>query len=135
MTPKQIVQSFYDFDLGKETEAIALFHDDCELHWNSSKGFTTLHHKEIKIMLDGIRQSYVSFKHRLSHLLVDENSVTARFTVYVVPIENPDEEEEVLAHFISIWEVKDGKLYKGYEISQLSDENPASLKTFSEIKV
>ncbi|MEO6348240.1 MAG: nuclear transport factor 2 family protein [Aquaticitalea sp.] len=135
MTPKGIVQSFYDLDLGKDSKALSLFHKDCELHWNSSKGFTTLHYKDIKVMLDGIRKSYVSFKHHLSHLLAEGNNVTARFSIYVVPIENPKEEEEALAHFISIWEVKDGKLYKGYEISQMADENPASLKTFSEIKV
>ncbi len=85
-------------------------------------------------MLEGVRKSFLSFQYRLSHLLEDENIVTARYTIYVTPIEKPDE-EEALAHFISIWEVKGDKLFKGYEISQMADENPASLKTFSEIKI
>lgn len=135
MTPKQIVQSFYEMDLGKDATAISLFHKECELHWNSSKGFITLHYVEIKTILNGIRQSYVTFKNRISHVLEDDNTVTVRYTIYVTPIENPDEEEEALAHFISIWEVKDGKLFKGYEISQMADGNPESLKTFSEIKM
>lgn len=134
MTAKQVVQGFYNLDLGNETEAISMFHKDCDLHWNSSKGFTAWNYSSIKDMLDSIRKSYLSFRYRLSHLLEDGNIVTARYTIYVTPIERPDEEEP-LAHFISIWEVKDDKLYKGYEISQMADENPASLKTFSEIKL
>lgn len=134
MTAKKVVQNFYDMDLAQETKTMSMFHKDCELYWNSSKGFTTLNYSGINDMLEGLRKSFLSFKYRLSHLLADENIVTARYTIYVTPIEKP-EEEEALAHFISIWEVKDGKLYRGYEISQMADENPASLKTFSEIKI
>ncbi len=134
MTAKETIKQFYDLDLAQNKEAISMFHKDCELHWNSSKGFTSLHYNDIKNMLEDVQKSYVSFRYRLSHLLVDENTVTSRYTIYVIPIEKMDEEEP-LAHFISIWEVKDGKLFKGYEISQLADENPASLKTFSEIKI
>lgn len=134
MTAKKVVQRFYDLDLAKDKQAIAMFHKDCQLHWNSTKGFVTLNYNGIQDMLEGVQKSFDSFKYRVSHLLQDENTVTARYTIYVVPIEKM-EEEEPLAHFISIWEVKDGKLYKGYEISQMADENPASLKTFSEIKI
>ncbi len=134
MTAKETIKQFYDLDLAQNKEAITMFHKDCELHWNSSKGFTTLHYNDIKNMLEDVQRSYVSFRYKLSHLLVDDTMVTSRYTIYVVPIEKMDEEEP-LAHFISIWEVKDGKLFKGYEISQMADENPASLKTFSQIKI
>lgn len=134
MTAKNVVQRFYDLDLAKDNQALSMFHKDCELHWNSSKGFTSYDYNGIKTILEGVQKSYISFKYRLSHLLEDENTVTARYTIYVIPIEKM-EEEEPLAHFISIWEVKEGKLFKGYEISQMADENPASLRTFSEIKI
>ena len=45
------------------------------------------------------------------------------------------EKEDPLAHFITIWEVKDGKLFKGYEISQLADDSSESLNSYAEIKV
>lgn len=134
MSPKKIVKRFYDLDLAKDENAISHFHKDCQLHWNSSQGFTVLDYEGIDLMLEGVRKSFLSFKYRLSHLLKDDKTVTARYTVYAIPIENPDEEQP-LAHFISIWEVKKGKLFKGYEISQLANEDPASLKTFSEIKL
>jgi hypothetical protein len=40
-----------------------------------------------------------------------------------------------MAHFITIWELKDNKLYRGYEISQQADVSLESLKSFSKIKV
>jgi hypothetical protein len=36
----------------------------------------------------------------------------------VKTIENP-REEMLLAHFFVIWEIKDDKLFRGYQISQL----------------
>jgi len=49
-------------------------------------------------------------------------------------IENPSKEVP-LAHYITIWEVKDGKLFLGHEISQLADDSVVSLNSFSKIKV
>ncbi|MGJ8593013.1 MAG: nuclear transport factor 2 family protein [Aquaticitalea sp.] len=134
MTAKKILKRFYDIDLATDENAMSYFHKDCQLHWNSSQGFIVLGYEEIKSMLESIRKSYISFKYRLSHLLEDDKTVTARYTIYVTPIENPDDEQP-LAHFISIWELKNEQLFMGYEISQLADEDPSSMKTFSEIKI
>ena len=41
----------------------------------------------------------------------------------------------LLAHFITIWEVKDDKMYRGFEISQLADISSESLNSYAEIKV
>ncbi len=133
MNAKKVLERFYQLDLAQEEDAISHFHEDCQLHWNSSKGFTVLDHAGIEAMFCDIRKSFLTFKYRLSHLLKDGQSITARYTIYATPIENPDEEQP-LAHFISIWEVKDEKLYKGYEISQLYNEDTASLKSFKNYK-
>ena len=134
MSAKKVVKSFYDLDLSKAENVMDLFHKDCSLQWNSSNGFTTFDYDGVKNMLAGLKRSFLSFKFRVSHLLEDENNVTARYTIYVTSIERP-EEEDPLAHFISIWEVKDDKLYKGYEISQLADDSTASLNSYAQIKV
>jgi len=130
MSPKKIVKRFYNLDLAKDEDVMSFFHKNCKLHWNTSKGFTALDYQGIEAMLIGIKKSYISFKYKLSHLLEEGNSVTARYTIYVTPIENPDEEQP-LAHFISIWELKKEKLYRGYEISQLADEDPVNIKSFT----
>ncbi|MBN2868229.1 MAG: nuclear transport factor 2 family protein [Flavobacteriaceae bacterium] len=134
MTAKEVVNSFYSLDLAKDNEAIKHIHKDCLLHWNSSKGYMCSDYKMIKERIETLKKAFHSFNYRLSHLLEDDNTVTARYTIYVTSIEKLDEEEP-LAHFITIWEVKDGQLYKGFEISQLVDENSQNLNSFSEIKV
>ncbi|RKE95327.1 nuclear transport factor 2 family protein [Ichthyenterobacterium magnum] len=134
MTAKEVARAFYDLDLVKDTNAISHFHPECELQWNSTKGFTTFNYKGIKNMLEGVQNSFLSFKYRLSHLLEDDNIITARYTIYVTAIETPDMEQP-LAHFISIWHVKEGKLFKGFEISQQVDESVSSINSYSEIKV
>lgn len=134
MSAKKIVKAFYDSNLAKDENLIDMFHNDSILHWNSSQGFTTLNKSEIEEKLNGVKESYLSFTYRLSHLLEDDNIVTARYTIYYTTIERPLKEEP-LAHFISIWEIKDGKMYKGYEISQKLDESVENLTSFSKIKI
>tara|TARA_R110000751_G_C13723923_1_gene475772 strand:+ start:586 stop:990 length:405 start_codon:yes stop_codon:yes gene_type:complete len=134
MSAKQIAKAFYDLDLAKDENSIDYFHKDCELNWHSSKGYSKLDFQGLKNRLEGIKESFHSFKYRLSHLLEDDNIVTARYTIYVTSIERP-EKEDALAHFISIWEVKDDKLFKGYEVSQLADNSSDSLNSYAEIKV
>ena len=134
MTAKDVVKSFYSLDLAKDNEAINYIHKDCVLHWNSSKGYMSSDYQAIKERIETLKKAFHSFNYTISHLLEDGNTVTARYTICVTSIEKPDE-EEALAHFISIWEVKDNQLYRGYEISQLADDNPKNKSTFSEIKV
>lgn len=134
MSAKHIVKAFYDLDLAKDEGVINHFHENCELKWHSSRGYIQLDVKSIRERIEDIKQSYHSFKYRLSHLLEDDNSVTSRYTIYVTSIERPNK-EDALAHFVSIWEVKDGKMYKGFEMSQLADDSLESLNSYAEIKV
>jgi len=134
MSAKEIVKAFYDSNLAKDENLIDMFHKDCVLHWNSSQGFTALNKSEIEEKLNGVKESYLSFTYRLSHLLEDGDIITARYTIYHTTIERPLKEEP-LAHFISIWEVKDGKMYKGHEISQKLDDSVENLTSFSKIKI
>lgn len=135
MTPKKLVKAFYESDLANNLSALSEFlHPDCLLHWNNSKGFSLLNKNEIIELFEDINSSYHSMRMQISHMLQDGNFVTTRYTMFVTPIETP-EDELALAHFITIWEVKDGKLFKGHEISQTAVDTAACRKSFSEIKV
>ena len=135
MSPKEIVKAFYESDLANDSQSVPKYiHKECQLHWNSSSGYKVFDYDGMINFFKNISSSYHSLKSEISHLLVDQNHVTIRYTVFVSTIEDP-ENEQPLANFISIWEVKDGKLYKGYEISQVADDNMESYKSFSEIKV
>ena len=133
MIAKEIVRKLYDADFAQDS-VMELFHPECQIHWHSSKGYRHLNYKDIEAVINDIKQSYHSFKYRISHQLQDGNLVTSRYSVYGTLIERP-EEDEAIAYFISIWEVKDDKLFKCYEISQLADSSSESLNSFAEIKI
>jgi len=130
MTPKEVVQQFYSSDLANNTEAVELcFHKDCTLSWHSSKGFNVLDFNALKLVFEEVRKMYDTLRFETSHLLQDENTVTIRYTSYFTTVENPNEEMP-LAHFTTIWEVKDDKIIKGFQMSQLADSSSESLNSF-----
>ncbi|MBQ0787301.1 MAG: nuclear transport factor 2 family protein [Oceanihabitans sp.] len=130
MTPKQVVQQFYSSDLANNTEAVDLcFHKDCTLSWHSSKGFNVLDFNALKLVFEEVRKMYDTLRFETSHLLEDGNMVTIRYTSYFTTVENPNEEMP-LAHFTTIWEVKDDKIIKGFQMSQLADSCSESLNSF-----
>lgn len=136
MSAKEIVKAFYNSDMANNANVIPqFFHKDCELHWSSSNGFTLLKYDDIVKFFEGARASYNALRFGFTHLIEAGNTVVTRHTLYANTIENPDN-EIVLARFSTIWEVKDGKLYRGYEISQLADESHGkAMDSFAERKV
>ncbi len=119
MSAKEIVQEFYKSDALLENETVSkLLHDDVVLEWQSSKGFLKLNRKEIIDLTTELGKAYVRSKARITHILEEGNTVSVRYSHYVKTIENP-REEMLLAHFMVIWELKDNKLYRGYQMSQL----------------
>jgi len=135
MSPKEIVKAFYDSDMANDKSIVSrLFHKDCELHWNSSNGFTLLKYDDIEAFFKGIRESFNALRFQFSHILEDGNFVTSRHTLYAKTIETPDT-EVALAHFIAIWEIKGEKIYRCHEVSQLTDEKALKINSYSEIKI
>lgn len=119
MTPKKIVQNFYKSDVFLDASLTASFlHPDVELEWHSSKGFLKMNHDEIVALSEELSRAYVRSKIRISCILAEGNRVAVQFSHYVKTIENP-REEMLMAHFSTIWEIKDDKLYRGYQMSQL----------------
>jgi predicted SnoaL-like aldol condensation-catalyzing enzyme len=120
MTPKKLVEQFYKSDVFLDTALTASFlHDDVLLDWNSSKGFLQLKKDDVVALSVEMAKAYTRSKCRISHILAEGNLVSVRYSHFVKAIEN-EREETLLAHFIVIWEVKDEKLYRGYQMSQLS---------------
>ena len=119
MSAKEIVQEFYKSDALLETKTVSkLLHDDVVLEWHSTKGFLKLNRQEIIELTAELDKAYVSSKASITHILEDNCTVAVRYSHYVKTIENPSE-EMLLAHFMVIWELKDDKLYRGYQMSQL----------------
>jgi ketosteroid isomerase-like protein len=119
MSAKAIVQEFYQSDVLLDTDKVsALLHPDVVLEWHSTKGFLKLHQSQIVELSTELSKAYLRSKCRISHIIANGNNVSVRYSHYVKTIENP-REEMLLAHFMVVWEVKDDKLYRGYQMSQL----------------
>jgi hypothetical protein len=66
---------------------------------------------------DELAKAYVRSKIRISHIIAENDMITALCT-FCKTIENP-REEMLLANFISIWQI-DNITHRGYQMSQLS---------------
>ena len=120
MTPKEIVQEFYKPDVLLDRNAVdALLHPEVTIDWNSSKGFIQMNHGDILALTDDLNKAYLRSKTKISHIIEEGNMVSVRYSHFVKAIENP-REDMLIAHFFVIWEIKDGKLYKGFQMSQFS---------------
>ncbi|MBE0390858.1 hypothetical protein HNQ02_000390 [Flavobacterium sp. 7E] len=120
MSVKEFIQSFYKSDALINNEVMKDFlHPEIILDWNSSKGFLQLDHQGILDIATELSKAYVRSKVRISHIVTEGDTVSVRYSHFVKTIENP-REEMLLASFMAIWQVKDGKLYRGYQMSQLT---------------
>ena len=127
---KDIVTSFYTIDLIRNLSVFSEhLHPEIELYWNSSFGFHKKDFQSIISMFTEMSSSFEALRCEISHIIAEGNTVTVRYTYFVKTIEVPDK-EETLAHFITIWELKEGKLYRGYQISQQGDNSTENRMSF-----
>lgn len=132
---KEIVRDFYRSDILKDKTLLErYFHPELVLIWNSPIGLSIMHYDELVKFFDEIRRTYYDLRLEVSHLLADGNHVTIRYKYYVRTIENPDEELGI-AHFIAIWEVKDGKIFRGHQVSQPVTDNDDTNESYHRVKV
>ena len=120
MKPKDIVLEFYKSDVLLDKKTVSeLLHPEVLMDWNSSQGFVQMNYDDFLALTDQLSKAYVRSKIRISHILQEKNLVSLRFSHFVKTIENP-REEMLMGNFFAIWEVKDGKLYRGYQMSHFS---------------
>jgi hypothetical protein len=132
---KEIVKGFYKSDiLNDETVMKKYFHPELLLIWNSMEGLTIMNNDDLVGFFSEIRRTYHDLRIEVSHLLADDNHVTIRYKYYVRTIENPDEELGI-SHFIAIWEIKDDKLYRGYQVSQPVTDKDDTQESYHKVKV
>lgn len=119
MSAKEIVQKFYKSEALIDSEILKEFmHPEILLEWNNSEGFIKMDYKSLLDLSVQLSKAYVRSKVRISHIIAENDMVSVRYSHFVKTIENP-REEMLLAHFATIWQIKDDKLFRGYQISQL----------------
>ena len=119
MNPKKIVLDFYKSDALINPEILDTFlHSDVILDWNSSKGFIQMKRDDLLSLASELSKSYIRSKVAISHILKEENLISVQYSHSVKTFENP-RESILLANFMVIWELKDDKLFRGYQMSQV----------------
>lgn len=135
ISAKEVVRNFYQTDMVADPTKLSSFvHKDIVLIWNSTDGLTIMHYDDIANFYAEVKRTYADMRIEVSHLLQDDDNVTIRYKYYIRTIENPDEELGI-AHFIAIWEVKDGKLYRGYQVSQPVTDKDDTAESYHRVKV
>lgn len=118
MKAKNIVLDFYQSDVLLDKDAIIQYiHPEIIIEWNSSKGFIQMNFDDVLKLSDELKKSYIRSKIRISHIVQEKDIVSVRYSHFVKTIENP-REEMLLANFMVIWEIKDDKLFRGFQMSQ-----------------
>lgn len=119
MNYKKRIIDFYKSEALINPKILSTYlHDDIILEWNSSTGYIKMNRDDLLSLATELSRSYISSKVDISHILKDGNFISVRYTHSIKTIENP-REYILLANFIVIWEIKDEKLYRGYQISQV----------------
>lgn len=119
MNLKKIILDFYKSDaLINPTVLATYLHDAILLDWNSSSGLIQMNREDLLSLAAELSRSYVRSKVEISHIVKEGDLIAVRYAHSVKTIENP-REYILLAHFMVLWEIKDEKLYRGYQISQV----------------
>jgi len=119
---KEVVEQFYKSNFYKDEDVLRSFlHPEVELSWYGTTGLKKLDLSGIAEITEQLAESFELLRAEIEKIVVEGENAAIHFTYHVTTIENP-EEEMPLAHFVAMWELKDGKLFKGVQISQLGEE-------------
>jgi hypothetical protein len=119
MNSKKLVLDFYKSDALINPDILDTFlHPDVVLDWNSSKGFIQMKREDLLSLASELSKSYIRSKVVISHMLKEGNLISVSYSHSVKTFENP-REAILLANFMVIWELKEDKLFRGYQMSQL----------------
>jgi len=120
MAIKKMIQEFYKSDALINSAVLDLYlHPEVLVDWNSSQGFLQMNREKLLILADDLAKAYIKSKVVINQIIQDKNQIAVRYSHYVKTFENP-REEMLLANFFVIWELKDEKLFRAYQMSQLS---------------
>lgn len=119
MNPKEFITAFYKSDaLYNPVTMKDYLHDAIVFEWYSSKGFFSRDKSSLLQLAADLNKAYDSSVVHIHDVIAEEQKISVRYTHHASTIENPSQ-YIVLAHFIVHWELKDGKLFRGWQMSQL----------------
>lgn len=120
MNAKKVIEDFYKSDALINSDIMKDFlHPEFILEWNNSSGIQTFDKKDMLIYADKLSNAYTRCKVRISNIIKEGNQVSLQFSLSVKTIENP-REEMLLGYFFAFWEIKEDRLFRGFQMSRLA---------------
>jgi hypothetical protein len=117
-TEKDIIEFLYKNDGLRNTYFLnTIIPEDFTLEWYSSYGLGLLNKKAILNLAQELKQNFIESVFEISHFVHENDTFVVKYIHKVTSIENP-KEYVLLAKMVPIWDFKDRKLHKGYQISK-----------------
>lgn len=96
-------------------------HPNMLIQWQSPRGYLELDANELVQFSKMISKQYSTLRLEVTHIVAEaEDKVAARYINFITTPDNPTIEKE-LSHSIAIWQLKDGKLYRGFVMTHQAD--------------
>lgn len=122
MDPKELLKEFYLSEAFLKPEVMKKYiHPEIILEWNSSKGFLKLYYDDFLSLSKEMGASYTNSDILIKDIISEGEKTVVRYDHFVETVENRHD-HVLLAHFIVIWTLKDGKLFSGYQMTSLDKE-------------
>jgi len=117
-TEKEIIEFLYKNDGMRNSDFLnTIIPEDFTLEWDSSHGLVLMDKNAILNLALELKQNFIESIFEISHFVHENNTFVVKYNHKVTTIENP-KEYMLLAKMVAIWDFKEGKLHKGYQISK-----------------
>ncbi len=118
MNSREIVEKLYNEDGLRNRDLLnTILHQDFVLNWDSSVGFRTMSKNDVLDMADELKANYQDSKASVIDTIFTDEKLVVRYIHQVSTIENPNE-LFTIAKIIVIWDIENGQIKKGYQISK-----------------
>ncbi|SHJ23029.1 nuclear transport factor 2-like protein [Flavobacterium haoranii] len=118
MEPNQIIERLYDLDGLRDVDFLeSIIADEFTFEWDSSQEKRVMSKSDIVALAHELKNNYHLSKTTVLDKVVTDSKIVVSYLHHVATIENPKELFTV-ARIIVIWDIENGQLIKGYQISK-----------------
>ena len=119
MTNNEIMMKMYDEDFIRDVQFMKYhLHHDVELEWHSSQGHVKWGKAEMLKFSDEVATNFSTSKFDIKYFFEQGNTISLHYHYFASTFENPNE-LFLVGRFATVWEFKDNKMFKCYQISQV----------------
>lgn len=115
---ENIIEQLYQEDGLRNKEYLdSILDTDFKLEWDSSVGSRVMSRSEVLEMAEELKTNYHVSKTSILNLVSDKDKLVVQYLHHVSTIENP-KELFTIAKVVVIWDIENGKIVKGYQMSK-----------------